>query len=86
MLTNVGDEGGFAPSLDSDEEAIEIIMKSISSAGLRPGKDISICLDVAANELNEPKNVEYFLDLTKKYPIKSLKGLKKFQKVGMKIF
>ena len=47
-------------------------MKSISSAGLRPGKDISICLDVAATELNEPKNVEYFLDLTKKYPIKSI--------------
>ena len=72
ISTTVGDEGGFAPSLDSDEEAIEIIMKSISSAGLRPGKDISICLDVAANELNEPKNVEYFLDLTKKYPIKSI--------------
>ncbi len=72
ISTSVGDEGGFAPSLDSDEEAIEIIMKSISSAGLRPGKDISICLDVAANELNEPKNVEYFLDLTKKYPIKSI--------------
>ncbi len=72
ISTSVGDEGGFAPSLDSDEEAIEIIMKSISSAGLRPGKDISICLDVAANELNEPKNVEYFLDLTNKYPIKSI--------------
>ena len=72
ISTSVGDEGGFAPSLESDEEAIEIIMKSISSAGLRPGKDISICLDVAANELNEPKNVEYFLDLTNKYPIKSI--------------
>ena len=72
ISTSVGDEGGFAPSLDSDEEAIEIIMKSISSAGLRPGKDISICLDVAANELNEPKNVEYFLDLTNKYPIRSI--------------
>ncbi len=72
IATSVGDEGGFAPSLSSDEEAIEIIMKSISSAGFKPGIDISICLDVAANELKNPKNVEYFLDLTKKYPIKSI--------------
>ncbi len=72
ISTNVGDEGGFAPSLGSDEEAIAVIMKSISSAGLKPGKDVSICLDVAANELDEPKNVEYFLNLTEKYPIKSI--------------
>jgi len=68
----VGDEGGFAPSLGSDEEAIELIMKSISSSGFKPGKDISICLDVAANELKKPKDVEYFLNITKKYPIKSI--------------
>ena len=72
ISTSVGDEGGFAPSLGSDEEAIEIIMKSISAAGFKPGKDISICLDVAANELEKPKDVEYFLKLTKKYPIKSI--------------
>ena len=72
ISTSVGDEGGFAPSLDSDEEAIEVIMKSISSAGFQPGKDISICLDVAANELEKPKDVEYFLKLTKEYPIKSI--------------
>ena len=72
ISTSVGDEGGFAPSLGSDEEAIELIMKSISSAGFKPGKDISICLDVAANELKKPKNVEYFLNITKKYPIKSI--------------
>ena len=53
--TSVGDEGGFAPSLDSDEEAIELIMNSISAAGFKPGKDISICLDVAANELINKK-------------------------------
>ena len=47
-------------------------MKSISSAGFQPGKDISICLDVAANELEKPKDVEYFLKLTKEYPIKSI--------------
>ena len=72
ISTSVGDEGGFAPSLDSDEEAIDVIMKSISAAGFKPGKDISICLDVAANELKKPKNVEYFLDLIKTYPIKSI--------------
>ena len=72
ISTSVGDEGGFAPSLDSDEEAIELIMKSISSAGFQAGKDISICLDVAANELKKPKSVEYFLELSKKYPIKSI--------------
>ena len=55
ISTSVGDEGGFAPSLGSDEEAIEIIMNSISSSGFKPGKDISICLDVAANELKVPK-------------------------------
>ena len=72
ISTSVGDEGGFAPSLNSDEEAIEVIMKSISSAGFQAGKDISICLDVAANELKKPKSIEYFLDLSKKYPIKSI--------------
>jgi len=72
ISTSVGDEGGFAPSLGSDEEAIEVIMKSISSAGFQPGKDISICLDVAANELEKPKDVEYYLKLTKEYPIKSI--------------
>ena len=72
ISTSVGDEGGFAPSLDSDEHAIEIIINSISSAGYKPGKDISICLDVAANELEKPKSVEYFLELSNKYPIKSI--------------
>ena len=72
ISTSVGDEGGFAPSLRSDEEAIELIINSISASGFDPGKDISICLDVAANELKVPKNVQYFLDLVKKYPIKSI--------------
>ena len=47
-------------------------MKSISLAGFKPGEDISICLDVAANELTKPKNVEYFLGIIKKFPIKSI--------------
>ena len=72
ISTSVGDEGGFAPSLRSDEEAIEVIMNSISASGFKPGKDVSICLDVAANELEVQKNVQYFLDLVKKYPIKSI--------------
>jgi enolase len=72
ISTSVGDEGGFAPSLKSDEEAIEFIIKSIENAGFDPGKDISICLDVAANELKKPKQVNYFVDLVDKYPIKSI--------------
>ena len=72
ISTSVGDEGGFAPSLKSDEEAIEFIIKSIENAGFDPGKDISICLDVAANELKKPKQVNYFVDLIAKYPIKSI--------------
>ena len=72
ISTTVGDEGGFAPSLTSDEEAIEILMKSISSAGFEPGKDVSICLDVAANELKNPKNLDYYLNLIKDFPIKSI--------------
>ncbi len=72
ISTSVGDEGGFAPSLKSDEEAIEFIIKSIENAGFKPGKDISICLDVAANELTTSKSVDYFIDLVAKYPIKSI--------------
>ncbi len=70
--TNVGDEGGFAPNLESNEEAIELIMKSIEKSGFKPGEDISICLDVAANELNKPKTVDYYCELIQKYPIKSI--------------
>ena len=70
--TNVGDEGGFAPNLQKTEEAIEIIIKAIEKSGFKPGKDISICLDVAANELNEKKTIDYYYELTKKYPIKSI--------------
>ncbi|KAA8485568.1 enolase [Arcticibacter tournemirensis] len=49
--TAVGDEGGFAPNLRSNEEAIEVIMEAIIQAGYEPGNDISICLDPAASEL-----------------------------------
>ncbi|MFB1002844.1 MAG: phosphopyruvate hydratase, partial [Bacteroidia bacterium] len=49
--TNVGDEGGFAPSINTNEEALELIVTAIEKSKLTPGKDVVICLDVAANEL-----------------------------------
>jgi len=70
--TNVGDEGGFAPNLKSNEEAIELIIKAIKKSGFNPDEDISICLDVAANELNKSKTNDYYSELIKKYPIKSI--------------
>ncbi len=70
--TNVGDEGGFAPNLQNTEEAIKVIIKAIEKSGLKPGEDISICLDVAANELSEAKTIDYYSELIKKYPIKSI--------------
>lgn len=51
LNTGVGDEGGFAPDLKSNEEAVEVILEAITRAGYEPGKDISICLDPAASEL-----------------------------------
>jgi len=86
LSTTVGDEGGFAPSLNNNEEAIEFILESIEKAGFKPGIDVSICLDVASNELykngkysvqtsnfDDPKKtIDYYLDLIDKYPIKSI--------------
>ena len=70
--TNVGDEGGFTPNLQKTEEAIEIIIKAIEKSGFKPGEDISICLDVAANELNKAKTIDYYSELIEKYPIRSI--------------
>ena len=87
FLTNVGDEGGFAPSINSNEEALNLIVDAIESAKLKPGLDISICLDVAANELVDKKGnysiqsgshetvdnvVKYYQNLVSKYPIRSI--------------
>ncbi|MFZ1750296.1 MAG: phosphopyruvate hydratase, partial [Saprospiraceae bacterium] len=59
--TNVGDEGGFAPNIKSNEEAIEIVLKSIEAAGYRPGIDIMIAMDAAASEFyNEKEKVYHF--------------------------
>ena len=57
--TAVGDEGGFAPSLPSNEEAIEYIIKAIEKAGYKPGKDIYIALDAAASEFYDKKKKKY---------------------------
>ncbi len=70
--TNVGDEGGFAPNLKNNEEAIKVMINAIKKSGFSPGKDISICLDVAANELKKPKTIEYYTELINKYPITSI--------------
>ena len=86
LSTTVGDEGGFAPSLSNNEEAIEFILEATENAGFQPGKDVSVCLDVAANELFKDKKyaissskfispeetIDYYLDLINKYSIKSI--------------
>ena len=87
MLTNVGDEGGFAPSINNNEEALELIVQAIEKSNLKPGNDVVICLDVAANELINDKGeysvqsknftpvdnvINYYKKLTTAYPIKSI--------------
>jgi enolase len=85
--TNLGDEGGFAPSFDSDEKAVEYIIKAVKKSGLKIGKDINICLDVAANELyssgkykikkdkkavTPDELINYYKKLCNKFPIVSI--------------
>lgn len=62
--TNVGDEGGFAPNLDSNEAAIEVILQAIEKAGYRPGEDIYIALDAASSEFYDTKTQRYLFDST----------------------
>ncbi|HLP11194.1 MAG TPA: phosphopyruvate hydratase [Flavobacteriales bacterium] len=62
--TNVGDEGGFAPNLNSNEEAIEIVLKAIETAGYKPGKDIYIALDAASTEFYDAKKKLYTFEAT----------------------
>jgi enolase len=83
----VGDEGGFAPNLESNEEALKFIMSAIEAAGYVPGKDIGLALDVAASEfykdgkyilasenktLSAEDMIEYYEELVGKYPILSI--------------
>ncbi len=86
--TAVGDEGGFAPNLKSNEEPIEVIIKAIEKAGYKPGEQIAIALDVAASELinsngkyelksenrelNSSELIAYYANLCEKYPIVSI--------------
>ena len=70
--TNVGDEGGFAPNLKNSEEAIKLIIKAVEKSGFSPGEDVSICLDVAANELKKQKTIDFYSEIIRKYPIKSI--------------
>ena len=58
--TGVGDEGGFAPDLKSNEEAVEVILEAITQAGYRPGKDISLCLDPATSEMWQEGRYVFF--------------------------
>ncbi len=62
--TNVGDEGGFAPNLGSNEEAIEMVLKGIEAAGYKPGEDIWIALDPAASEFYNAEKKMYHFDST----------------------
>lgn len=61
LNTSVGDEGGFAPNLTSNEEALQVIMEAIKQAGYEPGKDIMLALDVAATEIYDEKENKYNL-------------------------
>jgi enolase len=85
--TTVGDEGGFAPNLESNAEAIELLLAAIERAGYRPGEDVSIALDPAASEFfddgryrmsgegaekSSAEMVEYWLDWVERYPIVSI--------------
>ena len=86
--TNVGDEGGFAPNIKSNEEAIEIVIQAIEKAGYKPGEEIFIAMDAAASEfyengtyhfkksdgrkLSSQEMAEYWTDWVNKYPIISI--------------
>jgi enolase len=64
LSTNVGDEGGFAPDLKSNEEALKLVMQAIEKAGYRPGEDIVIALDCASTEFYDAKKKRYVLEST----------------------
>jgi enolase len=87
LATSVGDEGGFAPNLPSNEEAIRVILEAITKAGYTPGEQVMIAMDPAASEFYEggryvlkgegrslsgDEMVDYYADLVEKYPIISL--------------
>ena len=61
LATSVGDEGGFAPDLGSDEEAIQVILEAVKAAGYEPGKDFVLAMDAASSEWKGSKKGEYVL-------------------------
>ena len=67
LATAVGDEGGFAPNLDHEIDAIDLIMEAIERAGYKPGKEVMISLDVAASEWKAEKEGQYFLPKQKRF-------------------
>jgi len=77
LSTSVGDEGGFAPMINSNEQALDLVTNSIKKSGFKNGKDVSICLDVAANELF--KKNKYSIH-SKKF-ISPDQSIKKYQKI-----
>ena len=86
LSTSVGDEGGFAPMISSNNQALDLIVKAIKKSGFINGKDVSICLDVAANELYKKRkysihsksyisvdnSIKEYIKIIKKYKIKSI--------------
>jgi enolase len=85
LATSVGDEGGFAPNLDSNRAALDLILEAITKAGFKPGSDIALAMDVAATEFHENgqykfegslrssgEMIAYYTDLVNSYPIVSI--------------
>jgi enolase len=88
LSTAVGDEGGFAPNLGSNEEALQVIVQAIEKAGYRPGQDIHLAMDAAASEFHQEGVyvlageggrrldgaglVDYYAELAQRYPIVSI--------------
>ena len=85
LTTSVGDEGGFAPDLPNNREALDLILEAISAAGLTPGRDVALALDVAATEFYKDGSytfegagktadqmTDYYADLVSSYPIVSI--------------
>ena len=77
LSTSVGDEGGFAPMIDNNEQALDLVVAAIKKSGFKNGKDVSICLDVAANELF---NKNKYSIHSKKY-ISVDQSIKEYQKI-----
>lgn len=101
LVTAVGDEGGFAPNLASNEEAIQLILEAVEAAGYRPGEDVVLALDAAASEFYQDGKyvftgegitrtaselVEYYRMLVEKYPIVSIEdGMEQEDYEGWKL-